>query len=48
MEDQLEGVKDSIQDIVLRLRELSIKPVEAPIKAVVNVEAGLRILRLLC
>ena len=40
MEDQLEGVKDSIQDIVLRLRELSIKPVEAPIKAVVNVEAG--------
>ena len=40
VEDQLAGVKDSIQDIILRLRELSIKPVEAPVKAVISIEAG--------
>ena len=38
--DQLEGVKDSVQEIVLRLRELSIRPVEAPVKAFVRVTAA--------
>lgn len=40
MDDQLDGVEDSIQDIILRLRELSIKPVEAPVKAIVNIESA--------
>lgn len=40
IEDQLAGVKDSIQDIILRLRELSIRPVETPVKAIISIEAG--------
>lgn len=38
--DQLAGVKDSVQEIVLRLRELSIRPLEAPVKAFVRVTAA--------
>lgn len=37
--DQLAGVKDSVQEIILRLRELSIRPVEAPVRAFVRVTA---------
>lgn len=40
IDSQLEGVKDSLQEIVLRLRELSIKPVEAPVRAFINVMAS--------
>ncbi len=40
LQDQLSGVHDSIQEIVLRLRELSIRPVEAPVMAHIQVEAG--------
>lgn len=39
LDTQLAGVKDSLQEIVLRLRELSIKPVEAPVYAYVRVSA---------
>lgn len=38
--DQLAGVKDSVQEIILRLRELSIRPVEAPVTAFVRVNAA--------
>lgn len=40
VDEQLAGVKDGIQDIILRLRELSIKPVDTPVKAVISIEAG--------
>lgn len=40
LQDKLPGVKDSLQEIVLRLRELSIEAVEAPVMASVHVEAG--------
>ena len=40
IQDQLLGVRDSIQEIVLRLRELSISPVEVPVMAHIKVVAG--------
>lgn len=39
LNEQLAGVKDSLQDIVLRLRELSIRPVEAPVRALIRAAA---------
>lgn len=38
--EDLAGVKDSVQEIILRLRELSIKPVDAPVRAFINIDAA--------
>lgn len=40
LNDQLDTVKDSLQEIVLRLRELSIRPIEKSVKATLSVTAG--------
>ena len=39
MTDSLDGVQEDFQEVVLNLRELSIKPVEAPVKAYIKVKA---------